>query len=81
MASIAQIKRLRLLQAKKVKAVLRLADTALEKLERKITTYTRKKKMIEAGDIPILSTLYRELTQKITSVENEIVSLGRLTGN
>ena len=80
MATIAQIRAQRQGQARKIRAAIRELDTAIEKMQRKITGYTRKRKVIEAADVPPLAALYREMVSRVNKIETEIVNLGKLTG-
>ena len=80
MATIAQIRQQRQGQARKIRASIRELDSAIERIQRKITAYTRKRKVIEAADVPPLTSLYREMVSKVNKIEMEIINLGKLTG-
>ncbi|MCJ7654411.1 MAG: hypothetical protein MUO97_03775 [Dehalococcoidia bacterium] len=78
--TVAQVKSQRAQQARRVAAAARTLDSKVELLQRALTSMTRKRKMIEAGDIPRLSTLYRDMVSSTNNVEKEIVNLGKMTG-
>lgn len=79
MASIAQVAAQRRRQAAAIKQALRQADSAGEVLERKLKTYTNKRRMIEAKDLAPLNALYRDYTSKVGLVEKQITALATLT--
>lgn len=81
MATTAQIKQIRQTQARKIRAAVRLLDTAQEKLQRKVQVLVGKRKMIEASDIPAVTTLYRDMVSKMNGIETEIINLANLTNN
>jgi hypothetical protein len=74
----AQIKQLRLKQAKAVRAAIRTLDSAQEALERKVLGMTRKRKMIEPSDVLVIGQMYRAMVGTMNGVESEINRLGTL---
>ncbi len=81
MPTIAQIKAMRQLQAKRIRAAVRTLDTKQELLQRSIISMTRKRKVIEAADVPPLMNKYRDMVSVMNSIEKEIVGLATLTAN
>jgi len=79
MATIAQIKRERLLQLKRVIAALRKMDTKQEMLQRTLNRYRTKRKVIESEDIQPLFNQFREMVATVNGVETELNNLGKLT--
>lgn len=81
MATIAQVAAQRRRQVSAIRAVMRTADSAGEKLERKLKTYSNKRKMIEAKDMSALNTLYKDYINKSTQVERELTNLNTLVSS
>jgi hypothetical protein len=78
--SIAQTAAQRRRQVSVVKAVYRVADSAGEKFERKLKTYTNKRKLIEAKDMQPLVDLYKQYQQLVDSIQKSMTDLLTLVG-
>lgn len=78
--SIAQTAKQRRTQAAIIKAQLRTAQTAGERLESKLRTYANKKKLIEAKDMQPLLDLYKTYNQAVDAVQKPLTDLMTLVG-
>lgn len=72
MATLAELKRQRLASLRSVRRIQRAADTAIEKIERRLSSLSNRKTIIDAEAALTLVPLYNDFRDKVRTMEKAL---------